>query len=197
MKMPTAILASSDKVGIIDLGQGLTELGWRLYCTTGTLRLLHEHDVPARAVAELAGTSEHFGGRAKTLSASVFDGLLLRHNVQDDITYAEEHGVIPIGLVACTFSPFREGGAQSIDLVDVGGPAMVRAAAKNYQWVVPLVDPADYQNVVAQMAAGGVPGPQRRALAAKAFRATEAYDRAVAMYLANAARGESGDADGI
>lgn len=178
-----AVLATADKTGVAGFGSGLATLGWQLFATAGTLRLLHDHGVPAEPVAVLSRAEEHFGGRAKTLTAPVFDALLLRHDVADDLAYAEAHGVRPIGLVACTFTPAVTGGtapSTSLDRVDIGGPAMVRAAAKNHRWVLPLVDPADYPAVLERLASGEVPLDQRAALAAKAFRATERYDRQVA-----------------
>jgi phosphoribosylaminoimidazolecarboxamide formyltransferase / IMP cyclohydrolase len=177
-----AVLATADKSGIVEFGRGLRRLGWELYATTGTLRLLREHDVHADSVGVLTNSAEHFGGRAKTLTASVFDGLLLRHDVEEDVAYARQHGVRPIELVACTFTP---PGAYpgAVETVDIGGPAMVRAAAKNHRFVLPLVDPADYPAVLDELAAGGVSGPRRTLLAAKAFRATEHYDRTVANLL--------------
>jgi phosphoribosylaminoimidazolecarboxamide formyltransferase/IMP cyclohydrolase len=183
MTAPVAVLATADKTGVADLGRGLAALGWQLFATAGTLRLLRDRDVPADPVDVLSGTAEHFGGRVKTLTAPVFDGLLLRHDVPEDLAYARANDVRPIGLVACTFTP--PGTGATLDRVDIGGPGMVRAAAKNHRWVLPLVDPADYPAVLEELTAGEVPLDHRVALAAKAFRATERYDRAVADLLSD------------
>ncbi|MSQ35961.1 MAG: bifunctional phosphoribosylaminoimidazolecarboxamide formyltransferase/IMP cyclohydrolase [Dehalococcoidia bacterium] len=186
-----ALLAVYDKAGIVELGAGLHALGWELYSTGNTQRVLVAGGVPARAVAELTGHPEVFGGRVKTLHPKVHGGLLFRRGHAGDEAEAREHGIDAIEMVVANLYPFAEtvrGDAElplerALEEIDIGGPAMIRAAAKNHPWVVPLVDPTDYTPVLEALRAGALDQARRRALAAKAFQHVAHYDTLVAEYL--------------
>ena len=184
-----AILSVYDKTGVEPFARGLRELGWELCSTGGTQRALAEAGVPATGIADLTGSPEILGGRVKSLHPRVYGGLLARRDREDDAAELAEHGIEPFGLVACNLYPFAEtvrGGAslpEALEEIDIGGPSMIRAAAKNHPWVIPIVDPADYGAVLDALRAGGPDEARRRALAAKAFAHVAHYDAAVAEYL--------------
>ncbi|MBM4415325.1 MAG: bifunctional phosphoribosylaminoimidazolecarboxamide formyltransferase/IMP cyclohydrolase [Chloroflexi bacterium] len=186
-----ALLAVYDKAGIVELGAGLAALGWELYSTGNTQRVLVAGGLPVRAVAELTGHPEVFGGRVKTLHPKVHGGLLFRRGHAPDEAEAREHGIEAIDMVVANLYPFEQTVrgdaalplARALEEIDIGGPAMIRAAAKNHPWVVPLVDPADYVPVLDALRGGGLDPAQRRALAAKAFQRVAHYDALVAEYL--------------
>jgi phosphoribosylaminoimidazolecarboxamide formyltransferase/IMP cyclohydrolase len=150
--------------------------------------------VPVKDVEHLTKAPELFGGRVKTLDPVVFGGLLFRRGVPGDERVALSRGIPRIDLVACNFHPFVEAvsngtlaTAEALDHIDVGGPSMVRAAAKNHPAVLPLVDPLDYPFVLEALSGpGGLSLEERRRLAVKAFRCTAAYDIAIADHLAAA-----------
>lgn len=191
---PLALLAASDKTGIGKLAAGLHALGWRLAATSGSARHIEKAGLQVALIEELTAEPEMFGGRVKTLHPVVFGGLLFRRGVAEDENLARSRGIPRIDLVACNFHPFVEAvtagrltPAEALDHIDVGGPSMVRAAAKNHPAVLPLVDPADYPLVLEALGVpGGLTPGYRRHLAVKAFRCTSAYDAAIADYLAAA-----------
>jgi phosphoribosylaminoimidazolecarboxamide formyltransferase/IMP cyclohydrolase len=186
-----AIIAPYDKAGAAELARGLVGLGWQVYATGGTLRHLTEAGVAARSVSELTGFPEILDGRVKTLHPAVHGGLLARRDRPEHLAELAEHGLTPIDLVAVNLYPFVETVAQegvrlddALEQIDIGGPTMLRAAAKNFPHVLPLVDPADYPSVLAALqAGGGVALEERRRLAAKAFQHVALYDTAIAAYL--------------
>ena len=184
-----AILSVYDKTGAVELARGLHGLGWELCSTGGTQRALAAAGVPATGVADLTGSPEILGGRVKSLHPKVYGGLLARGDREDDAAELAEHGIEPFGLVACNLYPFADtvrGGAspaEALEEIDIGGPSMIRAAAKNHPWVIPIVDPADYGGVLEALRAGGPDAARRRELAAKAFAHVAHYDAAVAEYL--------------
>ena len=185
-----AILSVYDKSGIAELAKGLHELGWELFSTGNTQRAIAEAGIPARSVADLTGSPEILGGRVKTLHPKVHGGLLARRDRDDDTAELAEHAIEPIDLVAGNLYPFIEtvsGGpvtlSEALEEIDIGGPTMIRAAAKNHPWVVPLVDPADYDGLLEALRDGGVDAGRRRELAAKAFAHVSHYDAAIAEYL--------------
>jgi phosphoribosylaminoimidazolecarboxamide formyltransferase/IMP cyclohydrolase len=190
-----ALLSVSDKTGIVELARGLHQLGWELIATRGTCRLLVECGVPATAAGELLDWEEEaFAGRVKTLHPLVFSGLLYRRGVAEDEEVMRRRGLPAFDLLASTLYPFEEARRQGAGLeqalahIDVGGAAMVRAAAKNFPSVLPLVDPGDYGTVLAQLreARGdpaGVPLRERQRLAVKAFTATRDHDTAIVDFL--------------
>lgn len=186
-----ALLSVYDKGGIVEFARGLRELGWDLCSTGNTQRTLEAAGVPVASVADITGSPEIMGGRVKTLHPRVHGGLLMRRDVPQDLVEAAGQGIEPIDMVVSNLYPFvqtvtrpeRPTLAEAIEEIDVGGPAMIRAAAKNHLWVIPVVDSADYDSVLAALRAGGPDAGQRRVLAAKAFQHVAHYDTAVAEYL--------------
>ncbi|MEV6716634.1 hypothetical protein AB0M48_31885 [Lentzea sp. NPDC051208] len=183
-----AVLGVSDKRGIDVLARGLLDLGWDVVATEGTQRLCAEAGLPVRAVADLAGVPTLLGGRVKTLTVSVMAGILARDD-ESDLAELSRYDITRVDLVACNYYRLPTDPASFADFrekVDIGGPAMLRAAAKNCAHVVPLTDPDDYAGVLEQLAAGEVPVATRLALAAKAFRISAEYEQAVAELYAGA-----------
>jgi phosphoribosylaminoimidazolecarboxamide formyltransferase/IMP cyclohydrolase len=185
-----AILSVHDKTGLIELGRGLAAQGWELVASGGTAHALRAAGLAARDVAELTGAPEMLGGRVKTLHPAIHGGILAR-DTADDAAELAAHAIAPIDLVVCNLYPFAATvarpnvtTAEAVEQIDIGGVTLLRAAAKNFGRVVVLCDPADYAPMLATLAAGGPAEGERRALAAKAFAHTQAYDAAVAEYLA-------------
>ncbi|MGW1596232.1 hypothetical protein [Streptomyces sp. NPDC002343] len=189
-----AVLSVTDKTGITELGTALSRLGLRLVATAGTAGLLREAGLDATVIGELSGVPELMGGRVRAFHPSVFGGLLYRRGHPADEADVRRHHVPRIDVLVCNFRdlPSDDVRAGVADSIDVGGPAMVRAAAKNHTDVLPVVDPADYGAVVdALTAAGGRAGATdpafRRRLAVKAFARTAAYDASIHRALARLA----------
>jgi len=187
-----ALVSVFDKTGLEELARGLVRLGIEIVSTGGTLKFLEEKGIPVTAVSGVTGFPEILDGRVKTLHPKIHAGILANRSVPDHLETLEEHGIGRIDLVVVNLYPFREtmaGGAsfaETVEMIDVGGPAMVRAAAKNFGGVAVVVDPADYPAVVEALEAGEgvVPEPLRRRLARKAFRETAEYDAAISEWLA-------------
>jgi phosphoribosylaminoimidazolecarboxamide formyltransferase/IMP cyclohydrolase len=179
-----ALLSVSDKTGIVEFARELVNRGWELISTGGTLAALREAGLPATAVSDVTGFPEILDGRVKTLHPHVHGGILAR---REDGHLAElaAHGITPIDLVCVNLYPFREAvargvsEAEALENIDIGGPAMLRASAKNYPGVIVLVDPADYPRALA----GDLGHAERRELARKAFAHTSAYDAAITAHL--------------
>jgi phosphoribosylaminoimidazolecarboxamide formyltransferase/IMP cyclohydrolase len=188
-----ALLSVFDKRGLTHLARGLTRLGVELVSTGGTLKFLAEEGMAVTAVSAVTGFPEILEGRVKTLHPRIHAGILARRTRASHAAEIAEHGIIPIDLVVVNLYPFREtatSGApaeQVIEMIDIGGPAMLRAAAKNFEGVGVVVDPADYPAVLQALEGGGgvLPEPLRRRLAAKAFHHTQSYDAAIAEWLAD------------
>ncbi|MBS0571149.1 MAG: bifunctional phosphoribosylaminoimidazolecarboxamide formyltransferase/IMP cyclohydrolase [Proteobacteria bacterium] len=184
-----ALLSVSDKTGLIDLARGLDALGVVLISTGGTARALREAGLAVREVADVTGFPEIMDGRVKTLHPKVHGGLLGRRG-RDDAVMAE-HGIEGIDLLVVNLYPFEQATAtpdctmdDAIENIDIGGPAMLRAAAKNHEYVVTLVDPADYAELIQTLRTDkGTTLERRRQLAAKAFTHTARYDGAIANWL--------------
>ena len=173
-----ALLSVYDKTGLVDLATGLRGLGWELLSSGGTARALAAAGIPVTEVAEVTGFPEMPGGLVKTLHPKVHAGILADTGDAEHVAYLEAQGVTPIDLVVSNLYPFRSD--PSIALIDIGGPTMVRAAAKNHARVGIVVDPADYGAVLVELAQGGVlSAPTRRRLARAAFAHTAAYDAAI------------------
>jgi phosphoribosylaminoimidazolecarboxamide formyltransferase/IMP cyclohydrolase len=186
-----ALLSVSDKRGLVPFAQGLVRLGFSLLSTGGTLDALTAAGVPAKKVSEHTGSPEILGGRVKTLHPKIHGGLLGRPSLPSDLAELAANGIDPISVVAVNLYPFREAVARGaprdevIEQIDIGGPAMVRASAKNAAHVTIVVDPDDYPRVLAELEASKTIGePTRRALQRKAFAHTAAYDAAIAGWLA-------------
>lgn len=193
---PCALISVSDKTGVADFAQALAGRGWEIVSTGGTACVLREAGVAVVEVGRITGHPEMMEGRVKTLHPAVHAGILARRSRPDDSAEMARMGYPPVDLVAVNLYPFRETVAQpdatmerAMDNVDIGGPAMARAAAKNHRDVWAVVDPADYDAVLralnARASGGGAEAAHslRRRLAAKAFRHVSAYDHAVAAYL--------------
>ncbi|BAM04460.1 IMP cyclohydrolase [Phycisphaera mikurensis] len=188
----TALLSVSDKCGLIDLGRALHARGVTLISTGGTRAALTEADLPTVGIETITGFPEMMDGRVKTLHPKVHGGLLA---VRDDASHAEAlktHGITPIDLVCVNLYPFEatvaaEGvtRAEAIEQIDIGGPSMLRSAAKNHRYVAAVGDPAAYPRVLAELEAhGGATTLALRAeLAAGVFALTAGYDGAIASYL--------------
>jgi phosphoribosylaminoimidazolecarboxamide formyltransferase / IMP cyclohydrolase len=187
-----AILSVSDKTGIAEFGQGLVDLGWEIVSTGNTARALREAGVPVQPIEDLTGFPEILDGRVKTLHPAVHGGILARRTRPEHLATLAEHGIGTIDLVASNLYPFANIIAQPNttlddvlegDAIDIGGPAMIRAAAKNFTHVLPVVSPDDYGQVLDLLRAGDVPLDTRRLLAARAFAHVSAYDALIAAYL--------------
>ena len=177
-----ALLSVHDKSGLEDLARGLAQLGWELVSSGGTAAALAAAGVPVTEVADVTGFPEMPGGLVKTLHPRIHAGILADTGDADHVAYLAEQGVDPIDLVVCNLYPFRTD--PSVRLIDIGGPAMVRAAAKNHARVGVVVDPADYAAVLDELRAGGSLSPAtRRRLARAAFAHTAAYDAAIVGWL--------------
>ncbi|HEU0014099.1 MAG TPA: bifunctional phosphoribosylaminoimidazolecarboxamide formyltransferase/IMP cyclohydrolase [Longimicrobium sp.] len=194
--MPRALLSVWDKTGIVDFARELHARGWALLSTGGTARALRQAGLAVREVAEVTGHPEMMEGRVKTLHPAVHAGLLGRRDNPDDAAQMREHGYEPIDLVAVNLYPFRETVARpdatlddAIENIDIGGPAMLRSAAKNHAGVWVAVDPADYPRVLAALDGGGDAALLRRELAAKVYAHTSDYDRAITDYLTSSLHG--------
>ena len=185
-----ALLSVSDKTGIVDLGRALAAKGVELVSTGGTARALRGAGIEVRDVSDLTGFPEMMDGRVKTLHPKVHGGLLAVRDNAEHRAAMEAHGIGAIDLVAVNLYPFEKTVASGasydeiIENIDIGGPAMVRSAAKNHAYVTVVVDPADYGEIVAALEAGGVPYALRRKLAAKAYARTAAYDAAISNWFA-------------
>ncbi|MDZ7828859.1 MAG: bifunctional phosphoribosylaminoimidazolecarboxamide formyltransferase/IMP cyclohydrolase [Halofilum sp. (in: g-proteobacteria)] len=193
-----ALLSVSDKTGLADFARALAAQDVELLSTGGTARALRDAGLAVTEVADHTGAPEIMGGRVKTLHPRIHGGILGRRDVDAEVM--EQYHIAPIDLVVVNLYPFRETVAredvtreQAIEQIDIGGPAMVRAAAKNQQHVAVVTDPADYDTVGAEIAKGGTSEHTRRHLALKAFRHTAAYDAAIADWLGC----EESDADSL
>lgn len=191
MKIERALLSVYDKTGAVELARRLSATGIEVVSSGGTAKLLREAGLTVRDVAELTGWPEMLGGRVKTLHPKVHGGLLFRRNNADDRAQAEKHGIAPIDLVAVNLYPFETTAAKKeltpeelIENIDIGGPTMLRSAAKNFESVAVVTDPADYARVATEIeAAGEVSLATRLELARKVFATTSRYDGLIATEL--------------
>jgi phosphoribosylaminoimidazolecarboxamide formyltransferase/IMP cyclohydrolase len=187
-----ALISVFDKRGAADLARGLVRLGIEIVSTGGTLDLLRRESIPVTAVSDVTGFPEILDGRVKTLHPRIHGGILARRPEASHRAQLAEHGITPIDLVVVNLYPFERtvaGGAsfdEAVEMIDIGGPAMVRAAAKNHQGVAVVVDPDDYPAILQALESGGgtIDEAMRRRLAAKAFSHTRDYDTAIAAWLA-------------
>ena len=185
-----ALISVSDKQGIEGFAAALVAHGYEILSTGGTARLLREQDVAVTDVSDITGFPEIMDGRVKTLHPMIHGGLLGRRGTDDEVM--AEHGIAPIDLLVVNLYPFGETVSRpdctlddAIENIDIGGPAMIRAAAKNHQAVGVVVDPADYKRVVEALDQddGALPLTLRRSLAARAYAHTAAYDAAISTWL--------------
>jgi phosphoribosylaminoimidazolecarboxamide formyltransferase / IMP cyclohydrolase len=177
-----ALLSVSDKTGLVPLARGLAELGWELVASGNTAAALGEAGLEHRPVADVTGSPEMLGGRVKTLHPRIHGGILADRGRPEHRADLETHGIVPIDLVVCNLYPFARD--PSIEMIDIGGPAMVRAAAKNHAYVGVLTTPDDYAGVLEELRRDGrLSAATRRRLAVAAFAHTSAYDRAIVAWL--------------
>ena len=191
VRVARAILSVSDKTGIVEFARGLCELGIEIVSTGGTARTLAEGGVPLRGISEFTGFPEIMDGRVKTLHPKLYAGLLAVRADTSHLRAAEEHDVELVDLVCVNLYPFERTAAQRgaseaevIENIDIGGPAMIRAAAKNFAFAAPVVSPESYDAVLAELreSDGRLSLPTRESLAAEAFAYTARYDTAITRW---------------
>ena len=198
-----ALLSVSDKTGIADFARRLAGAGWELISTGGTHRALQDAGIPVRQVSDLTAYPEILDGRVKTLHPAIHGGILARRDTPSQMAELVQRAIAPIDAVIVNLYPFAAAIARpgatlddALENIDIGGPTLLRAAAKNFPAVAVIADPADYGWVADALAApAGLTLPQRRQLAAKAFRHVAAYDAIVADYLADDTPDETPDDD--
>ena len=185
-----ALLSVSDKRGIVQFARDLVSLGWEIVSTGGTAEALRREGIPVIPIDQVTGFPEMMDGRVKTLHPKVHGGLLARRDNPGDVAALEQHDITPIDLVAVNLYPFRETVAkpqttfeQAIEQIDIGGPSMLRSAAKNHAAVIVVVDPNDYGLVIDALKSDSATPELRRSLATKVFAHTAAYDAAILGYL--------------
>ncbi len=192
MTISQALLSVSDKAGIVDFARALHQRGVRLLSTGGTAKALRDHEIPVIEVSDYTGFPEMLDGRVKTLHPKIHGALLGRRSLPEHVAKMREHGIENIDLVCVNLYPFTQTIAKpdcslddAIENIDIGGPAMIRSAAKNWEHVTVVVDPADYARVLDEMSAheGTTTRATRFALAAKVYSHTAAYDGAISSYL--------------
>ena len=191
MTQRRALVSVSDKTGVVEFCQGLVQLGFEVISTGGTLKALSQAGVPARQVSEVTSMPEILDGRVKTLHPTIFGGILARRNHAHDMDTIAEFGMAPIDVVAVNLYPFAQTVAnpkstddEIIENIDIGGPSLLRAAAKNHHDVYVVVDPADYAQVLTAVGSARQADflDLRRLLTAKVFEHTAKYDKLISNY---------------
>lgn len=186
-----ALISVSDKTGVTDFAKGLSSLGWEIIATGGTMKLLHDAGIEVINISDVTGFPEICDGRVKTLHPKVHGGLLARRDDKSHLQALEENGIEFIDMVCVNLYPFRQTIAKpgvtmedAIENIDIGGPSMLRSAAKNYKDVTVVCDPLDYEVVLEEIRSGGnTTEPTRLQLSAKAYTHTAQYDSCIAAYL--------------
>jgi phosphoribosylaminoimidazolecarboxamide formyltransferase/IMP cyclohydrolase len=199
MTQKRALISVSDKNGITEFAKELVSLGYQLISTGGTKKALQEQGIPVLGVSDVTGFPEILEGRVKTLNPFIHGGLLAKQDDTNHQQQLDEHGIQAIQLVCVNLYPFQQTIAKpdvtvadAIENIDIGGPTMLRASAKNHQYVTVVVDPTDYQTVIDELKAeGATKFETRRKLAAKVFRHTAAYDALIAEYMTTLAQEET------
>jgi len=196
MTVRRALVSVADKAGVADFARALHTRRYEVVSSGGTAKLLADAGVPVRRVSEVTGSPEILGGRVKTLHPRIHGGILARRNLASDLKELEAQEIAPVDIVAVNFYPFEKTVAQGspvlevIENIDIGGPSMLRAAAKNFEHVLAVTDPADYPLVLRKLDEG-VDLATRLYLAQKAFRVSAAYERSIAAFLGRLTAGES------
>ena len=193
--MKRALISVSDKTGITNFAGGLVSFGYEIISTGGTLKALTEANIPAIAVEDITGFAECLDGRVKTLHPAVHGGILAVRGNEAHMRHIEDMSIKPIDMVAVNLYPFKNTILkedttldEAVENIDIGGPAMVRSAAKNYKSVAIVTDPADYDKILGEIKSKGETGAETRMyLSAKAFVHTAAYDALIAEYMKEAA----------
>lgn len=195
MALQRALISVSNKAGVIEFSRGLAELGVEIVSTGGTAKALREAGVPVTYISDVTGFPEILDGRVKTLHPTVHGGILALRN-PDHLAQLAKHNITPIDLVAVNLYPFRETIArpgvtlaEAIENIDIGGPTMVRSAAKNYENVLVIVNPERYHEVLEALRKGEAGRELRMALAREAFAHTASYDAAITAYLSGIGEG--------
>ena len=181
-----ALISVSDKTGIVDFAKDLTELGVEIISTGGTYKLLKENDVPVIEVSDVTGFPEMLDGRVKTLHPMIHGGLLARRDLPEHMAAIADKGIGPIDMVVVNLYPFKQTvlkDENDLENIDIGGPSMIRAAAKNYKSVAVITAPEQYEPVLQQMRDGGLQEPLLAQLMAEAFVATANYDNMIALQM--------------
>ncbi len=179
--MKYALISVFDKTGIVDFAKQIVNLGYKIISTGGTAKILTENGVQIIPIQEITGNPESFDGRMKTISFQIESGILFDRSNPQHVKEANALKIKPIDLVVCNLYPFEQ--QPSIETIDVGGPTMVRAAAKNYKDVVVVVDPNDYKTIAKKLGENSINDSFRQSLAAKAFEHLSFYDSQVAKFL--------------
>ena len=186
-----ALISVSDKRGVVEFARSLSELGWEILSTSGTMKMLKEAGIPVVSVSDVTGFPEICDGRVKTLHPKIHGALLARRDIPDHMAQIAANGIEKIDLVCVNLYPFRETIAKpdvtmedAVEHIDIGGPSMLRSAAKNWAAVTVVVNPGDYATVLAEIRATGDTTPATRLqLSAKAYTHTAEYDSAIATYM--------------
>ncbi|MCY0888006.1 MAG: bifunctional phosphoribosylaminoimidazolecarboxamide formyltransferase/IMP cyclohydrolase [Alicyclobacillaceae bacterium] len=185
-----ALVSVFDKTGVVELCRDLSDLGYSLLSTGGTARHLREAGLPVTDVESYTEFPEMMDGRVKTLHPRIHGGLLALRDNPSHVESMDKHGIESLEMVVVNLYPFSATVArpeatyeECVEMIDIGGPSMLRSAAKNHRFVIPLVDPADYAEVITALRADGLSMEHRKKLAAKVFAETAAYDAAIANYL--------------
>jgi phosphoribosylaminoimidazolecarboxamide formyltransferase/IMP cyclohydrolase len=192
-RIQRALISVSDKTGIVEFSRGLTELGIDIISTGGTASLLRDHKIPVKDVSEITGFPEMLDGRVKTLHPKVHGGILAQRHNPEHVAKIKEHGITPIDLVVVNLYPFEATVARGasfeeiVENIDIGGPSMVRAAAKNHADVAVVVDPADYAAIAEELRSNkaALSEATRFRLFRKAFEHTSRYDGAISNYFSS------------
>ncbi len=192
-----AIISVSDKAGVTDFARGLSQAGFEVFSTGGTKKAISEAGVPVKSISDITGFPEILDGRVKTLHPMVHGGILARRDLPAHMTELARNKIETIDLVAVNLYPFVQTVTRedvtledALENIDIGGPTLLRASAKNFPGVIVVVDPADYQPVLEKLRAGGLEMADRKRLAQKAFQHVAVYDTAISQYLRE-------DADGL
>ena len=186
-----ALLSVSDKTGLDDFARSLVSLGIEILSTGGTAKMLQDAGIPVRLVSDYTGFPEIMGGRVKTIHPKIHGAILARRDNPDDMAAAKKHGIEPIDMVVVNLYPFNETIAkpgvtlaEAVEQIDIGGPCMLRAAAKNHASVAAVCNPARYEALLDEVKqAGGLSESTLLTLAAETFAHTAAYDSAITRYL--------------
>ena len=185
-----ALLSVYDKTGLATFARGLLDLGWELISTGGTLAFLRDHDLPTVSVEDVTGSPEILGGRVKTLHPAIHGGILARRDDLEDMAVLGNQKITPIDLVAVNLYPFEAtvrrpevSSAKALENIDIGGPTILRAAAKNFPDVLVICQPDSYEAVLTALRADGITREERMGLAAKAFAHVANYDALIAKWM--------------
>lgn len=189
MQVRRALISLYDKEGVLPFARGLVEMGVEIISTGGTFRHLQEGGIPVTSISDVTGAPEILGGRVKTLHPKVHGGILARRDREEDRHDLAEQQITPIDLVAVNLYPFEETArrtdvteADVLEMIDIGGPTMLRAAAKNYPHVIVAVRSTHFEEILSRLKEGTLDEAFRRRLAVQAFAHTAAYDRAICAY---------------